>query len=216
MFNYMSVWSSTIAFTHTDPTRQPIVVPTESPKTRQPTVVPAENPTTRQPTVVPTESPMQTLLLGTPEAKWVKVGCYADGVYTEVIKDQVIGEMQWITNSSVFRELLWSGLFFNGNKLTGSIPLLLANAWEHTHSTRTINTYRCDYFDNLKPFNGGCMWRLEVSYGDALHPIIWMPHIVKCATLEPKCAPFIACANESCSECKKNGILSLQNTMFCV
>jgi len=162
----------------------------------------------------PTESPTLTLTSGTPVAEWVSVGCKADGVYTEVIKDQVYGDMLQVINPSQFRNLLFDGFLFDGDKLTGTVPSMLAVTWEHTHSSQTSNTYRCDFFDNLKPFNGGCMWRVKISYGDGVHSMIWMPHIVKCSTLEPKCAPMIVCADESCSECKERE-MTFENTIWC-
>jgi len=191
-FDQITVWSSTIAYINSEnPTVDPTNPPTES----------------------LTESPTLTSTWATPVANWVKVGCSTDGVYTEVIKDQVIGDMLQITSSSEIRNLLFAGFFFDSEKLTGTIPLMLAATWWLTHSNHTNNTYRCDYFDNLKPFIEGCMWRLEISFEVGLHSMIWMPHIVKCSMLEPKCAPLKACANENCSDCKE-GILSFHNTIM--
>jgi len=182
-----------------------------------PTVDPTDSPTetpTDQPTQAPTDLPTQTprVAMETPKARWVKVGCNTDGVYTEVIKDQIIRHKSPQISFSEFHNLLLTELLFEGEKVNGRIPLILAKTWEFTYSTHMSNTYRCDYFDNLVPFTGGCMWRLEVTVGFEHSKMIWMPHIVKCSKAQPKCAPLIACANEECSMCKKE-VLSFQNTV---
>jgi len=205
-FDAMLVWTSDGAPT-VDPTDSPTKTPTDPP-----TLTPTDPPTIT-PTDPPTKTPTASVtFFGIPLAKWVKVGCNTDGVYTEVIKDQIIREKSPQISLFDFHKLLLTELIFEGEKVKGKTPWILARTWEVTHSVPTSHTYRCDYFDNLMPFTGGCMWRLEVVVSFWESRMIWMPHVIKCSKAQPKCAPLIACSDEDCSQCKHD-LLSFQNTI---
>lgn len=155
---------------------------------------------------------------GTPRAQWVQVGCDRDGVYTEVVQNSITGAFQEIDLAN-FPVILEAGLQFEGANLSREIARVLALTWNLTQHRQIRNTYRCDYYDNLDPFSGGCMWRLQIVIDHynctSMSVVSWMPHVIKCSRSKPKCSPFRACLDEDCSECNSD-VLSFQHTIVYV
>jgi len=141
----------------------------------------------------------------TPQFNWVQVGCNEEGSLSLQISNDV-SYSKSITTEIGFA--ITAGISGGAEFITGSASATVSSsiAWTWTNSWSESRTtgYTCDFYPNGLPWEGGCMWQLEMETSDVKkNPLLWKAMIVRCTdgSTTPICPPFTKCNDDACVTC---------------